>query len=383
MAHPIYLDNNATSHLNPNVLDAMLPYLKGDFHNPSAPYRAGAAARAAVENARSKIAEIFGCRPMEVVFCSGGTEADNAALCGVARAEQAKGRHIVTSAIEHPAVLETARFLETQGFEVTYAPVTADGIVDMAAFEKSLRPDTILISVMHANSETGAVQPVEAIAEAAAKRNIVFHCDAVQSAGKLPMDFSKLGPDLISVSGHKLHGPKGVGALLIREGTPFSPLIRGGGQELGMRSGTENVPGAVGLAAAICAAVDDMEAAAARTGGLRDSFEAQVKKELRDAVVNGEKKRIANTSNLTLPGVDGESVVLGMDLRGISISTGSACSTGDEMPSHVLRAMGISPKDAQSSVRVSLSRYTVEEEVDTAAAALIETVRRLRAVSSI
>jgi cysteine desulfurase len=383
MGNPIYLDNNATSHLSPNVLEAMLPYLREEFHNPSAPYRAGAAARQAVENARSKIAEAFGCRPREVIFCSGGTEADNAALCGVARAEQAKGRHIVTSAVEHPAVLETARFLETQGFEVTYSPVTADGIVDMAAFEKSLRPDTILISIMHANNETGAVQPVEAIAEAAKKRDIVFHCDAVQSAGKLPIDLSKPGPDMISISGHKLHGPKGIGALLIREGTPFSPLIRGGGQELGMRSGTENVPSVVGLAIAIGAAAFDLEAAALRTGRLRDRFEQQVKKELRDAIVNGEKIRVANTSNLTLPGVDGESVVLGMDLKGISISTGSACSTGDEMPSHVLRAMGLSPKAAQSSVRISLSRYTVEEEADTAAAALVETVRRLRAVSSI
>lgn len=384
MTRPIYLDNNATCRLDPLVLETMMPYLQDGFCNPSSPYRAGARARAAVEHARSVIAEAFLCSPQELLFCSGGTEADNWALRGVAQVLKAKGRHILTSAIEHPAVQETLRALALDGFFVTEIPVNADGVVDISTLEKNIRPETVLISVMHANNETGVIQPVEEIAAIASSRKISFHSDAVQSAGKLPLHFGHLGADLIALSGHKLHGPKGIGLLYVREGTTLAPLITGGGQEMGRRSGTENVPAIVGLAAAVRIATENMRTTSARTSALRDRLETQILHTISDARVNGlDGPRLSNTSSIRFAGVDGESVALAMDLKGFEISTGSACSTGSELPSPVLLAMGLSPRDAQGTIRISLSRFTTEAEVDLAATALVEIVARLRAVSSL
>ncbi len=380
----IYLDHNATTPIHPRVLEAMLPYLSEHFGNPSSPYRFGHESRIAVERARARVAEHVGCRPEELVFCSSGTESDNLALRGVAHAQQHKGKHIVTTAIEHHAVLHTCKSLELEGFEVTYVPVTTDGTLNLIALAESIRDDTILISVMHANNETGVVQPIEEIAAIANRRGIVMHTDAVQTAGKLPLRLTDLGAALVSFSAHKLYGPKGVAALYVRRGTPLQAVMSGGAQEMGRRAGTENVAGIVGFAEAVALAFEQVEADGQRIGRLRERFEARVCGLVPKVRVNGGRaSRVPNTSNLTFDSVDGESIVLGLDLRGICASTGSACSTGEPEPSHVLLAMGRSAQDAQSSVRISLGRNTEEGDVEATAKALQEIVQRLRSISSV
>ena len=380
----IYLDHNATTPLDPRVFETMLPFLRGAWGNPSSPYRFGQEARTAVERARGRVAECLGCRPTEVLFTGGGTEADNLALRGVTRALRGRGRHVVTSAIEHPAVLRTCAALEGDGCRVTYAPVGPDGVVDLAAAERALGPETVLLSVMHANNETGVLQPLAELAELARGRGVPFHADAVQTAGKLPGRLATLGPDLLSLSAHKFHGPKGVGALFVRAGTPLDPLLTGGEHERGLRAGTENVAGVVGLAAALVLACEAAASEAERTAALRDRLERELLAAVPGARVHGAgAPRVPNTTNLAFPGVDGESVVVALDLRGICVSTGSACSTGDPEPSHVLTAMGASPRDAQSSVRLSLGRETRVEEIDLVVRALVEVVEQLRAISSL
>ncbi len=379
----IDLDHNATTPLCPEALEAMLPLLRERQGNPSSPHRAGHEARAAVEEARRRVAARLGFEPEEVVFCASGTEADNLALRGVTRALREKGRHVVTSAIEHHAVLHTARDLERDGWEVTYLPVGPDGAVRPEALAAALRDDTVLVSVMRANNDTGVVQPVAELAALAHARGVVFHTDAVQSAGKLAERPGDLGADLVTVSAHKLYGPKGVAALCVRRGTPLSPVTTGGGHERGLRAGTENVAGIVGFAEALERTLDALAREGPRLAGLRDRLEARVLAQVDGVRVNGAgAPRVPNTSSLSFRGVDGESIVLGLDLRGICISTGSACSTGDPEPSHVLLAMGLSPRAAQGSVRVSLGRGTRKEDVDATATALAETVARLRAISS-
>lgn len=380
----IYLDHNATTPLDPRVFEAMLPYLREAWGNPSSPYRFGQEARAAVERARNRVAECLGCRPAEVLFTGGGTEADNLALRGVTRALRDRGRHVVTSAIEHPAVLRTCKALEADGVRVTWAEVSGDGVVDVAAVGRALGSDTVLLSVMHANNETGVLQPVAELAELAHARGVPFHVDAVQTAGKLPLRPAALGADLLALSAHKFHGPKGVGALFVRSGTPLHPLLTGGEHERGLRAGTENVAGIVGLAEALALAQAEAQAEAARVGALRDRLERAILAAVPGARVHGAgAPRVPNTTNLALPGVDGESVVVGLDLHGVCVSTGSACSTGDPAPSHVLTAMGVPPREAQSSVRFSLGRDTRPEDIDTVVRALAEVVARLRAVSSL
>ncbi len=378
----IYLDHNATTPLHPRVLAAMVPYLRERWGNPSSPYRFGSEARAAVEGARERLAECVGCRPAEIVFCSGGTESDNLALRGVARALRSRGDHIVTTAVEHPAVLKTCRALEEEGWRITRLSVDRDGLADVDRLAASLEAGTVLVTVMHANNETGVVQPVERIAAVARARGIPFHTDAVQSAGKLPWRIASLGADLVTFSGHKLSGPKGSAALCVREGTALAPVTTGGGHERGLRAGTENVAGIVGLAEAAVLAFADAEAEGRRLQVLRDRLEDRVRSALPGVMVNGAgAPRVPNTSNLSFQGVDGESVVLGLDVRGICASTGSACSTGDPEPSHVLLAMGLSAREAQGSVRFSLGRETREEDIDVTARALVETVERLRRIS--
>jgi cysteine desulfurase len=380
----IYLDHNATTPLHPGVFAAMEPYLTRHWGNPSSLYRPGREAKAAVEGARRRISDCLGCESDEIVFTAGGTEADNLALRGTTRAQRDKGRHIVTSAIEHHAVLHTCRALEEDGLRVTYLPVSDDGRVDPGVLADSLLDDTILVSIMLANNETGAINPMEDIAKIATQRGVLLHTDAVQTLGKIPTDVRRLGVDLAAFAGHKIYGPKGTGFLYVKRGTPLVPCITGGSHERGLRAGTENVAGIVGLAEAVTLACNALEAEAVRLEILRDRLETRVCEQLSGVKVNGRTAaRVPNTSNLSFPGVDGESIVVAMDLEGICVSTGSACSTGDPEPSHVLMAMGLSAAQAQGSIRVSLGKDTTEEDVDYTVRAMVAEVERLRAVSSV
>jgi cysteine desulfurase len=319
-----------------------------------------------------------------LVFCSSGTESDNLALWGTARALRDKGNHIVTTAIEHPAVLHTCKALEREGFRVTYTPVTADGVVDLSALSDSICKDTIVVSAMHANNETGVLQPIEEIAAMASRRGIVVHTDAVQTAGKLPIWLAELGADLVTFSAHKLCGPKGVGALYIRKGTPIQEITTGGAQERGLRAGTENVAGIVGFAEAVALAFEHAQTEGQRLQALRRSLEDQIRPLVPKTRIQGERvSRVPNTSNLTFDSVDGESIVLGLDLQDICVSTGSACSTGDPEPSHVLLAMGLSAREAQGSIRISLGQSTQQADIDASVKALQVIVARLRGISSI
>jgi cysteine desulfurase len=380
----IYLDYNATTPLDSRVFESMVPYLNKHWGNPSSPYSFGNQARLAVEKARARVAEHLGCKPAEVVFTSCGTESDNLAVRGVVHALLRRGNHIVTTSVEHHAVLNTCKALEIEGCRITYLPVGSDGAVRIEDVEKSLYPETVLITVMHANNETGVIQPVEEIAALAKKRGIVFHTDAVQTAGKIPGRLCELGADLISISGHKFCGPKGTAALYIHEGTPLDPLLTGGPHERSLRAGTENVAGIVGLSHAIALAAESTESEYKRLQKLRDRFEARISAAVSRMKINGASApRVPNTSSMSFASVDGESIVLGLDLRGIYVSTGSACSTGDPEPSHVLLAMGLSPKEAQGSIRISLGKDTREEDVDAVVGVLTDTVKRLRGISSI
>jgi len=379
----IYLDHNATTPLSAQVLQAMMPYLRECWGNPSSPYRFGGEARAAVEEARARIARCAGCKPSEIVFTASGTESDNLAVRGVARASRSRGRHIVTTAIEHHAVLKTCEALAEEGYQVTYLPVTPAGVVDLSTLAESLTPETVLVTVMHANNETGVLQPVEEIGRLVHRHGILLHVDAVQTAGKFPHRFADIGADLVSFSGHKFYGPKGSAGLYVREGTPLSPLLTGGAHEMGLRAGTENVAGIVGLAEALDLALYSSQEEGRRLRRLRDRFESLVRGTAPSAKFNGASaERVPNTSSISFKDVDGESVVLALDLKGICASTGSACSTGEPEPSHVLLAMGLSPREAQGTVRVSLGRDTQEEDIEATAKALAEVVERLRALSS-
>lgn len=380
----IYLDHNATTPLDKRVLDAMMPYLENDWGNPSSPYRFGNKIRAAIEKARHTVSHCAGCKPAEIVFTAGGTESDNLAIRGPAHALKAKGNRIVTTSIEHHAVLNTCKALETAGFRVTYLPVDSSGVINIRDLEQNLSPETVLITVMHANNETGVLQPVREIADLARSRGILFHVDAVQTAGKFPQPICSIEADLISFSAHKIYGPKGAGGLYIRKGTPIMPIITGGPQETGFRAGTENIAGIVGLAHAYTLATESAGSEANRLEGLRDRLETRLLSEFPEAKINGaEGVRIPNTTNISFEGVDGESIVLGLDLQGICASTGSACSTGEPEPSHVLTAMGLSTKEAQGSIRISLGKSTEEKDIDAVLNALAVTVKRLRSISSV
>jgi len=380
----IYLDYNATTPVHGRVYEAMVPFLQESWGNPSSPYRFGNQARVAVEQARKRIADCIGCQPAELLFCSSGTESDNLALRGVARALRSKGSHIVTSVIEHHAVLHTCKALEAEGFQVTYLPVTSDGVVDVESLAGSLRDDTVLVSIMHVNNETGVVQPVEELTALAHRRGIVFHTDAAQSVGKLPRRLTELGADLVTFSAHKLYGPKGAAALYVREGTPLASVTTGGAQERGLRAGTENVAGVVGFAEAVALTFEKAEREGGRLQALRDRLERGVASAVRGVRIHGTTApRVPNTSSLSFEDIDGESIVLGLDVQGICVSTGSACSTGEPEPSHVLRAMGLSFRDAQGTIRVSLGHGTRKEHIDTTVRALKKTVARLREISSV
>jgi cysteine desulfurase len=381
----VYLDNSATTQVAPEVVDAMLPYFSDEIGNAQSVHSFGQRAKAAVEKARRQVAELINAAPNEIVFVSGGTEADNLSLRGVAEAHREHGRHVITTKIEHPAVLATCESLEQAGFRVTYLPVSTNGRLSVDDLRDAIRDDTILISVMHANNETGTVQPLEEIAHAvlAARdrgaAHLHFHTDAVQSAGKVAVDVKGLMVDLVSVSGHKIHGPKGVGALYVRKGVRLSKLLYGGHHERDRRAGTENVPGIVGLGCAAELARKHLSDRQARMRTLRDYLEQQIATRIPDVRVNGDTEhRVPNISNLSFDGVDGESLLIALDLKGIAVSTGSACASGSLEPSHVLQAMGLAREQVRGSLRLSLSAYTTRDEIDYTVAALAESVTRLR-----
>ncbi|MFZ1971588.1 MAG: cysteine desulfurase NifS [Candidatus Acidiferrales bacterium] len=377
----IYLDYNATTPVDREVLDAMLPYFSGSFGNASSIHSAGQRGRSAVDAARDSVAALLGAKPSEIVFTCGGTEADNLALFGtVARVDQPR-KHMITTAIEHHAVLNSAQALEKQGVDVTYVPVGRTGIVDPDDIRETIRPETALISVMLANNEIGTIQPIEEIGRIAAEEDIYFHCDAVQAAGKLPLDMHRLGVDLLSISAHKIYGPKGVGALYVRAGTELEPIFHGGHHERDRRPGTENVPGIVGMGKAAELAAKHLAEDGARLAAMHDKFESALLS-LPGVRLNGDAQlRVPNTSNLSFDAAGGEALVIALDLQGIACSTGAACSSGAVEPSHVLTAIGLTPDQARSSLRFSLGRPTTADEIDRAIAIIPAVVERLRALS--
>ncbi len=377
----IYLDHNSTTPVDPRVLAAMLPYLAENFGNANSIHSSGQRARAAVDAARQSVAELLGAKASEIVFTCGGTEADNLAIFGIVNPCDQPRKHVVTTAIEHHAVLNTAQALEKQGVDVTYVPVNREGLVDPDDIREAIRPETVLISVMLANNEIGTIQPIAEIGRIAAEEDIYFHCDAVQAAGKMRVDVKELGVDLLSISGHKLYAPKGVGALFVRTGTELGPMFFGGHHERDRRPGTENVPGIVGLGKAAQLAMENLDADAARLAALRDRFENALLA-LPGVRVNGNvRERAPNTSNLSFEAAGGEALVIALDLQGVMCSSGAACSSGAVEPSHVLTAMGLTPDQARSSLRFSLGRPTTEREIDEAIRIIPPVVERLRALS--
>lgn len=373
----VYLDNNATTSTDPSVLEAMLPFFGATSGNPSSLHSAGQEARTAVDEARRRVASLIGARPRRIVFTGGGSEADNLALKGVAYARSDGGRHIITSRIEHPAVLRTAEYLERDGFRITYLDVDGDGRIDPAELEAALTDETILVSLMMANNEVGTIQPIAELCALAHDAGALFHTDAVQAVGKIPVDVEALGVDLLSISGHKIHGPKGIGALYVRKGVALEPVIHGGKQEGSLRAGTENVPAIVGLGRAAELARRAIDGAE-RTAVLRDRLEDGIRRLVPDARLNGPRdERLPNTLNLTLPGLRGESLVLALDRHGIALSSGSACKAGSPDPTHVLMAMGRSAEEAHCAVRLSLSHETSETDIDATVTALEEVLEEL------
>ncbi len=381
MKQRIYLDNSATTQVDEIVLQAMLPCFRENFGNASSVHLFGQEARAVVEDARRSVAELLSADTREIVFTSGGTESDNSALWGIYRSGYRPGNHIITTKIEHPAILATCKALEDAGAEITYIPVDASGRVDFKAIEAAVRESTLLISVMHANNETGVIQPIREISEMARQRGVLLHTDAVQSVGKIPTNVHELGIDLLSLSGHKIHGPKGVGALYIRKGVRIVPFMTGGSHERKRRAGTENVPAIAGLGAAARLAGERLPEMQARVSGLRDRLENQIMTRISGVRVNGHAPRLPNITNLSFEGLEGEAAVIALDLEGVAASTGSACSSGSLDPSHVLIAMGLRPEVVQGSLRFSLCYHSTEEEIDRAVQILETVVQRLRKLS--
>jgi cysteine desulfurase len=380
----IYLDYNATTPVEPAVLEAMLPFLSGEYGNASSIHSYGQRARAAVETAREQVAALIGARTQEIVFTSGGTESDNHAIFGVAQTllPARPGAHVITSAIEHEAVLNSCQALEKLGVSVTYLPVSRDGLVDPEAVRQAIRAETVLISVMHANNELGTIQPLAEIGEIATTRKIPFQTDAVQSAGKIPVDVQAMRLDLLSLSGHKFYGPKGVGAIYIKSGTRLRQLLYGGHHQRGFRPGTENVAGIVGLGKAAELARVVLAEDASRVSALRNHLESELLARIPGARANGAAApRTPNTSNMTFTGIDGEALVIALDLKGLACSTGAACSSGAVEPSHVLTAIGLPAAEARGSLRFSLGRHTTAAEIEKALELIPAAVAQLRQLS--
>jgi cysteine desulfurase len=378
----VYLDYNATTPVHPEVLEAMLPYYKDKFGNASSIHDFGREVKVALEESREKLAKLINASANEIYFTSGGTESDNLAVKGTAFANRKKGKHIITSKIEHHAILESCKVLEKEGFEITYLPVDGQGFVDLDDLKKAIRKDTILVSIMYVNNETGTIEPVEELSKTTKENGVYFHTDAVQAMGKIPVDVQKLNVDMLSMSGHKISGPKGVGAIYIRKGTRITPLSHGGHHERSRRAGTENVPGIVGLAKAVEIAYRDLEKQSKHLKNLSEAFYLKLTQAIPDVFVNGDlEKRISNTLNLSFKAVEGESVILSLDLKGVAVASGSACTSGTLEPSHVLSAMEIAPEIAQGAIRFSFGRENTMEDVEYVAGILPEIISRLRSMS--
>jgi cysteine desulfurase len=378
----VYLDHNATTPVAPEVLAAMLPYFSEEYGNASSIHTFGQSARGAVETARSSVATLLGARPAEIMFSSGGTESNNHAIFGIVGAAPEGRKHVITSAIEHSAVLDPCKALEKHGVAVTVLPVDRDGIVNPEDVRRAIRPETVLITIMLANNELGTIEPIEEIGRIAAETGVALHTDAVQAAGKISIDVKKLGVHLLSISAHKLYGPKGVGAMYVRKGTRLEPLLYGGHSERDRRPGTEDITSIAGLGKAAELALTRMHEEGQRLAALRDRLEKGLLERISYARVNGLRApRTPNTTNLTLPFVEGESMVIALDLKGIACSTGAACSSGAVEPSHVLTAIGLAPEDARATLRLSLGHQTTDEEIDFALETIPPVIDRLRQMS--
>jgi len=378
----IYMDHNATTPLREEVLEAMLPYLREEFGNASSLHSFGIQARRAVEAAREKVAATLGARAREIIFTGCGTESDNQAIKGVAFANRDKGNHVITSRIEHKAVLQTCQYLEKQGFRVTYLPVDEYGLVNPDDVAQAITDRTVLVSVMFANNEVGTIQPVAEIARVCRERGVYFHTDAVQVVGKLPIDVGQLGVDLLSLSAHKFYGPKGVGALYVRRGVKIDPLLHGGHQEWGRRAATENVAGIVGLGKAIELRLGEMEVEAKRLTALRERLYTGLVARVDHVYLNGHPtQRLPGTLSVCFEYIEGEGIIMGLDLAGVAVSSGSACTSATLSPSHVLLAMGVHPAVAQGSIRFGLGRENTEDDVDYVLETLPPIIERLRAMS--
>jgi cysteine desulfurase len=387
----VYLDFNATTPVEPRVLDAMLPYFSTEFANAASIHTPGQKARAAVETAREQVAALIGARPQEIVFTSGGTESDNHAIFGIVSSSftsftsstsSTSSRHIITTAIEHEAVLNACQALEKEGVRVTYLPTDREGQIDLDELHRAMRPETVLITIMHANNELGTVQPLEEIGRIAKEADVHFHTDAVQSAGKVPIDVNAFRLDLLSLSGHKIYAPKGIGALYVRGGTRLRQLLYGGHHQRGFRPGTENVAGIVGLGKAAEIARNSLAEDAQRVSALRDKLQQGLLHRVPQSRVNGGgAPRTPNTTNLVFPGVEGEALLIALDLKGLACSTGAACSSGAVEPSHVLTAIGLSPEEARASLRFSLGRHTTSADIDFALNVVPAAVAQLRELS--
>lgn len=379
----IYLDNAATTPMDSEVLESMLPFMREQYGNPSAIYSMGSSAKKAVNQAKRRIAAILNAKQEEIFFTAGGTEADNWALKMVMETYRYKGRHLITTAIEHHAILHTCRYLETQGVEVTYLGVDEDGVIDLEELKQAIRPDTVLISVMFANNEVGTVEPIREIGEIAKERGILFHTDAVQAFGQVPIDTEEMHIDLLSASGHKINGPKGVGFLYIRSGLELHSMLHGGAQESGRRAGTENVPGIVGMAVAAQKAADNMKTKGAAEMKLRDYLIDKIEREIPYCRLNGHRtKRLPGNVNFSFRFIQGESLVLMLDRKGICTSSGSACTSGELNPSHVLLALGRNEEEAEGALRITLSEKNSMEEMEFVVECLKEAVQKLRSIST-
>lgn len=378
----VYLDNNATTKMDNEVFEAIVPYLTEYYGNASSLHLFGKETNKAMNESREIIAKYLGCEPNEIIFTASGSESDNLAIRGIARAYKNRGKHIITSPIEHPAIKNTLKDLQDEGYEVTTLHVNKDGVIDVEELKKAIKDETILITVMHANNETGAFQPIEEIGKIAKENRIIFHVDAVQTMGKVDIKPKEMGIDLLSFSGHKFYGPKGVAALFWRNGVRFGKVLTGGGQEGKRRPGTSNVPGMVGMAKALEISYRDMEAEFKREEELRDYFEAEVLKRIPEVVINAKNtKRLPGTSSITFKYLEGESILLSLSYKGIAVSSGSACSSDDLQASHVLLAMGIAPEFAHGTIRFGLGKYNTKEEIDYTLDSLVEVIERLRSIS--
>jgi cysteine desulfurase len=382
----VYFDHNATTYMRDEVIAVMLPFLEKRFGNASSLHFFGQENRGVIDEAREHVASFIGAEPSEVIFTSGGTESDNIAIRGVVKALRGKvpEPHLITSSIEHPAVLRTCEALEEEGVSVTYLPCRRDGSVDVADLEAALRENTILVSIMVSNNETGVIQPIREISGMIRPKGIILHIDAVQGMGKIPVDVGDLGADLLSISAHKFYGPKGIGALYVRRGTPIDPIYTGGHQEEGLRPGTENIPAIVGFGEACRLSKEHLEEEMERIGRLRDRLQAGILEKVPNVHINGgESPRVPNTCNVTVPGIEGEAMSLNLSMLGFALSSGSACATGDPEPSHVLKAMGLDPVEAQGALRISLGICNTDEDVDAFLETFPEVVKRLRDLSPI